>query len=221
MKRVLVSVEGQTEEAFIKKVLHPHLSTFEIHVIPVIVATRVIKQGGRFKGGLSSYGKAQRDLRRLLGDTDAAAVTTMYDYYQLPSDFPGYETRPLGDCYQTVMYLERQMEIDLGEPRFRAYLQVHEFEALLFSDPEAIAYHTTSPGKLAELLEIRNAFQSPEEINDGIETAPSKRIRRLCPTYQKPVHGVLISSEIGLRAIREQCSHFDAWVSWLEGLGRG
>ena len=89
MDRVLILVEGQTEERFIKSILQPHLSAFGVHVEPKIVTTKRVKSGPDFKGGITNFGKVENDIRLLLGDTNAALITTMLDYYGLPSDFPG------------------------------------------------------------------------------------------------------------------------------------
>ncbi|HJU04980.1 MAG TPA: hypothetical protein VJ692_07475, partial [Nitrospiraceae bacterium] len=40
-----------------------------------------MKRGPHFKGGITDFRKVEDDLRRLLGDTDAALITTMIDYY--------------------------------------------------------------------------------------------------------------------------------------------
>lgn len=84
MKRVLVLVEGQTEETFVKRVLGEHLSRFGVYAAPTIAATKRVKSGKKFKGGVVSYARARRDLLRLLGDSGAAAVTTMIDYSSAP-----------------------------------------------------------------------------------------------------------------------------------------
>lgn len=220
MRRVLMSVEGQTEETFVREVLQPHLWSCGLHPVPVLVATKRVKVGPQFKGGLVSYQQARRDILNLLGDSAAAAVTTMYDLYRLPDDFPGYATRPAHDCYAKVAHLETELAKDIDNRRFRAYMQLHEFEALLFVAPQQTAMCFPDGDRhLSDLEAIRQRYGSPEEINDGPNTAPSVRVLSLFPTYQKPLHGPLAVLEVGLGAIRKQCRHFDAWLSWLETLG--
>jgi hypothetical protein len=65
---------------------------------------------------------------------------------------------------------------------------------------------------------IRGQFQNPEEINDSPITAPSKRIIDLHSGYEKPLFGTLAALEIGLETIRNECPHFAAWITQLEGL---
>lgn len=104
--------------------------------------------------------------------------------------------------------------------RFLPYLQVHEFEALLFADVEmidqALRLSSAEESRLDELRAIVEHFDHPERIDDGDDTAPSKRLRRLFQRHEKVVHGEMIAYDIGLDRIRDQCPHFDDWVSHLE-----
>ena len=94
MRKVLVLVEGQTEEKFVKEVLNPHLNNYGKYLIPTLVNTKIVKSGPNFKGGIISYTQVRRDLMRLLGDTSALRVTTMFDLYGLPGEFPGRQDAP-------------------------------------------------------------------------------------------------------------------------------
>ncbi|MCI0395620.1 MAG: DUF4276 family protein [Chloroflexi bacterium] len=219
MKRVLILVEGLTEETFVNRVLAPHLRTRDVEPIPTLVKTKRTAAGPHFKGGLSSYGKVKNDVVRLLNDSDAAVVTTMLDFYALPRDFPGMNTLPRGNCYTRVAHLEKSFAQDIDRPAFFPYLSLHEFEALLFVDVEKIALQFTQLNRLNELVAIRQAFKSPEEIDDNPKTAPSKRLESLFPEYNKPLHGTLIALEIGLDAIRKECRHFNTWLARLEAAG--
>jgi hypothetical protein len=219
MKRVLMLVEGQTEETFVKELLAPHLWARDVAPIPVLATTKIVKSGSNFKGGLVSYGKARNQVVRLLGDKDAAAVTTMLDLNGLPHDFPGYQTRPMANPYDKVAYLEDAFSRDINDPRFRSYLQLHEFEAFLFVDPEITAATFVGASVAQELADIRGDFNSPEEINEEPDTAPSRRIRAVYGRYEKPLYGPLVAIELGLQQICQACSHFRQWLEWLEGLG--
>jgi hypothetical protein len=219
MKRVLMLVEGQTEETFVRELLAPQLWPYQIDPTPVLAATKLVKSGMRFKGGLVSYAKARNQILRLLGDTDAIAVTTMFDLNGLPTDFPGYDARPMADCYAKVAYLEDALGRDIGHRRFRPYLQLHEFEAFLFVDPPKTAAAFPGLNILDRLAQVKNAFGSPEEIDEEPDTAPSRRIAAVCGRYEKPLHGPLITIHVGLPPIREECPHFNQWLTWLESLG--
>jgi hypothetical protein len=94
---------------------------------------------------------------------------------------------------------------------------MHEFEALLFSDPKALADGLKLPNN-APIQDIRDQFHTPEEINDSEPTAPSRRIRKLNKGYSKVRHGILISQNIGLNVMRTECPHFNEWVQKIETL---
>lgn len=219
MKRILVLVEGQTEETFVREVLLPSLLSLGLSVKPVIIATKRLKSGLKFKGGISRYPRLKADLRHLLGDRGATAITTMIDYYGLPEDFPGRDALPpSASPYTRVEHLERSFQDDVADPRFIPYLSLHEFEALLLTSPAEIATAVASPQVAQQVKNITAPYGSPEEINDGPETHPAARLTRLAPTYRKTLHGPLIAKRTGLDEIRRQCPHFAGWLSRLEGL---
>ena len=218
MKRVLVLVEGQTEERFVKDVLCPHLWPRGIDTIPKVVTTKRVKRGPDFKGGITDYQKAENDLRRLLNDTGVASVTTLIDYYGLPTDFPGVNSRPHGTPYDRARHVEEEWAGAINHARFHPYLMVHEFEALLFAKPDVLSRALYRSDLLPELERIRNSFPTPEDINDDPETAPSKRILNILPGYQKTLYGPLVSKRTGIETLRRECAHFDEWLKWLEGL---
>ena len=218
MTRFHVLVEGQTEETFILSLLAPHLASRGVYLTPVLAATKRIKSGQKFKGGVIHYHPFRRDLQRLLGDTSVAAVTTMIDYYCLPEDFPGFATLPGGSCFDRAAHLEQALRDDLGHPRLLPYLSLHEFEALLLTAPSEIGTAFPDGGQLARLEEDVSAFHSPEEINEGPDTHPAARILQYLPGYRKALHGPLIAGRIGLAAFRQRCPHFAAWIDRLERL---
>lgn len=218
MRRVLVLVEGQTEERFVKDVLCDHLWPRGIDAVPKVATTKRVKRGPDFKGGITDYQKVENDLRRLLGDTAVVSVTTFIDYHALPHDFPGMVSRPNGSSLERARHVEREWEHKIGDHRFRAYLMIHEFEALLFVKPDELSTALYQPSTLPQLQSIRSSFSTPEEINENPESAPSKRILQLLPGYQKTLHGPLLTKRVGLEAIRRECPHFNAWLGWLEAL---
>jgi hypothetical protein len=220
VRRVLVLVEGQTEERFIKVVLAPHLSGVGIVATPKILVTKRVKGVQHFKGGVSSYAQVKGDLRRLLGDTGAAAVTTMLDLYGLPGDFPGKATLPHAriDPAQRAAILESALASDLDDGRLIPYLSLHEFEALLFSNPEVFdrAFPADLPSD--QIRRVREGFPTPEDINEGSTTHPAARLATIVPRYDKAVFGPLLADQTGLSRMRAECPHFNEWVSKLERL---
>jgi len=219
VRKILILVEGQTEERFVKAVLQPHLWTREVHPEPKIVTTKRVKVGPQFLGGVSTFDKIDTDIKRLLGDSDAALVTTMFDYYGLPVDFPGKQSLRGRNSFERAKELEAALEQHYNRgSKFLAYLMIHEFEALLFSSPGVLAQVMNAPAYEPRLQAIRGQFLTPEEINDDPATTPAARVLNLFPGYRKRLHGSLTTGRIGLDTIRRECSHFNEWVVKLESL---
>lgn len=220
MIRVHVICEGQTEEMFVNELLQPYFLAKGVHLIPALVG----KPG--HKGGNFKFERLQADVKnRLLGDSNAYC-TTFFDYYGLPSSFPGKDT--LGshaDIASKATTLQEAMTVELARligseamRRFIPFVQMYEFEALLFSDPEAFARGVGREQLSQALIQIAEQFESPEHINNSSMTAPSKRIEVLMNDYEKPLVGSLAALEVGLATMRAKCSLFDAWLMRLEAL---
>lgn len=215
-RKMFILVEGQTEESFVKNVLQKSMPQ-GLCLNPVIVTTKRDNSGGKSKGGASSYEKVKKDVKFLLKDSNAIMVTTMIDYYGSLKNFPSREKPKGTTALARVTFVEDAFTKEINHPRFKAYLSLHEFEALLFTDPQAIANHTEHK-LLPNLQFIRNSFATPEDINDSIITAPSKRLEALFPSFSKPLLGTRICQEIGLQKISAQCPHFAKWVQFLQSL---
>lgn len=110
-------------------------------------------------------------------------------------------------------------QLQLGPDRFLPYVQMHEFEGLLFSDPDAFATGIGKSSLADKIREIAQQFDSPEDINDRPDKAPSKRIAKLMPGYAKPLHGILAALQIELPQMRQACGLFNEWMWRLESLG--
>lgn len=226
MTFIFVVVEGETEEGFVKRVLAPHFKRSQATLTPIIISNKAGLTSGKHRGGLSKYSIVREHVDSLLQTPDVY-VTTFFDYYGLPTDFPGFEDDALPASHvvrKRVVFLESQFADDLGDPdRFIPYFQLHEFEALLFSDVQALDQKTRalSPDtsrSLQELERIVNSFDTPEDINDDPSTAPSKRIERLYDGYRKVPFGEIVAQSIGLDLIRDKCPRFNAWLTRLERL---
>jgi hypothetical protein len=219
--RLNVLVEGFTEETVVRTLLAPALATQRIYAIARSVETST-RHGAHFRGGLSKYAKARRDIVRWLAEDRGAYLTTMFDLYHLPVDFPGLtEAKRLTNCFQRAAHLEAAAAADVPDKRFIPYVQLHEFEGLLFSDIGEIDLVLSTLGAGSHpraLATIRDAFPTPEEIDDGEDSAPSKRLLALYPAYDKVVFGALIAERIGLTKMRAACPHFHGWLTKLEAL---
>ena len=216
-KKVLVLVEGQTEESFIKRILSPYYYSKQIFFTPTIIKTKREIRGPDHKGGVNSYQQVKRDLKPLLNDKSVDIVTTMIDYYAIPSNFPGFDTRPPGTCYERVEHMENHFCTDISHTKFFPYLQLHEFEALVFASEEKLSTAFINlQAKLAQVSVINKLFASPEEINENPDSAPSKRLKGIFPGYQKIFHSQLILSQVSVEDLRAKCRHFNSWLTKLE-----
>jgi len=118
-----------------------------------------------------------------------------------------------------VTKLEAAVAEELGDPRFIPYVQLHEFEALILSQPQAFVDLFENVQKPTQLLKSDcDKFDSPEDIDEGHETHPKARIKQHIPTYREVIDGPMLAKKIGLTVIRRRCKHFDAWLTTLEQL---
>jgi hypothetical protein len=213
--RLYVLVEGRTEEEFVKGVLAPHLAPRGIWTLPVVVQTSRDASGHKRRGG-GRWKNWLRDLRRLTGEQRGRDVrfTTLFDLYGLPDDFPGPE-RP-----RTAPGAEAAMARAVRDRRLIPYVQRHEFEALVLAAIDAVELLVDGPADREGVRTLRSALDgvSPEDVDDGPTTAPSKRLERLVPGYRKIYHGPLALQHAGVARIRAACPRFDRWVATLEAL---
>ena len=212
MIRLAISVEGPTEEEFVKNVLAAHLWEIEVYPTPILLG----RARGRANGGNVSLDRLVSEMAYLLHSFDA--VTSLVDFY----GFRRKDNKTVDDLEKAMT---RQIRKKLGQHwrqgKVLPYVQQYEFEGLLFSNVNAFANAIdASEESIEELRSIRERFSTPEDINDNSETAPSKRIVKVIPQYEKKVYGPLIAMEIGLDAIRGECPRFDKWVTRLESLRR-
>lgn len=222
MTRLLIHVEGQTEEDFVNEVLRDYLvARGFLSVNARLFGNARLRKN---RGGVRSWGSTKNDIRRHLSSDTNAYATTMVDFYGMPGSWPGRTEAALrsfvqrGPTVQEAMQedFSRDMHAGFDDARFIPYVMMHEFEALLFSDCAKFAGAIGMSGIEAELQEIRDSFNSPEEINDSPSTAPSKRIQRVLPGYEKPLHGNIAALEIGIETMKESCPHFSSWIQQLE-----
>ncbi len=225
MARLYLFAEGKTEETFADVLLKPHLAGHGVYLHGIVQVAHARKRGKVHRGGGRYYEPMRNDIRRFLAQEKAADVyfTTMIDLYAIHAGFPGLEESDnlRHDSLARVEALERAFADDIGDPRFVPYIQLHEFEAILFCDPGNFRLHYENCDRQVERLRaIADDHDSPERIDDGPQTAPSKRIIAEFPSYEaaKPVVGPEVAQLIGLKTIREKCPHFASWLSRLEGL---
>ncbi len=228
MARLYLFAEGPTEQTFADTVLKPHLANCGVYMQGPILITHARKKGRVHRGGGRNFTAMQNDIKRFLKQESGNEVffTTMIDLYALHSNFPGLEeAKKLRNTpYKRVEALERSWFDETSDSRFIPFIQLYEFEAYLFSDISQFAFFfDNADSKISALQRVVDGVQSPELINDGQHTAPSKRINGQFSEYErsKTRVGPQMAERIGLENIRSKCPHFRAWIERLEGLGAG
>lgn len=213
--------EGKTERNFAETLLKPHFGNFGIEASATEIGIPNAQQGGNV-----TFERVLCDVKLLLGEHEY--VTTLLDFFRLGKGWRGLAvcTSAMGSLQQAEVVERIALEdaeialglSDIGQ-RFIPNVLMHEFEGLLFTDPSAIVKITRAGHALENLKNVVEQFASPEDINSGAETAPSKRLTICGANYGKVIHGTRIAQAIGLDAIRAKCQHFNEWVGKIETLG--
>jgi hypothetical protein len=226
MARLYLFAEGATEQTFADTLLKPHLANLTVYLHPPVLIAHAKKKGKVHRGGSRKYLPMKNDILRFLKQEKGGDVffTTMIDLYGIHAQFPGLsEAEKLRHMpAKRVEALEEAFAKDIGDERFLPYIQLHEFEAYLFSDPTKLRdFYEHHEKQIAALKAIADAHATPELIDDGQHSAPSKRIVAELPDYEdaKSVIGPQVAELIGLNVIRGKCPHFATWLSRLEKLG--
>lgn len=224
MSEVVAIVEGQTEQTFVHDQLAAHLGARGI------VIWAVLPGRARKSGGVKKWESARGDIVRTL--REGRYCTTMFDYYALPGDWPGRAEAAQKAWAERGPHVESAVLDDIAERmggsfnrnQFVPYVQVHEFEALMFSDVQELA-ETSAPLCRSSVNYLEDRFRrvlddagDPEAINDHYDTCPSRRITGVVRGYRKRAHSPIVAQRIGLERLRAQCRHFATWIERLEQL---
>lgn len=216
MKLVYIYCEGMTEESFVNNVLLPYFLNFEIFVSPIVCKTGS-KNGQKFRGGAVKYAKLKSEILLLCKEHSRNGyVTTLFDYYAMPVDTPNIECSDT-DLYKRISIIENSIDSDIGMTNFFFNFCVHEFEGLLFSQPDVFA-ESFGIDAATEIARQRSQFTNPEFVNSSVHTAPSKRIMNVIPSYRKVIHGTSIAQKIGIDRMMAECPHFRAWIDKIKSI---
>jgi len=219
MSNIKILVEGPTEILFVNEVLKPHFYERGIYIKPFLFQKA---------GGVPKYSISQKQILNTVKSDPSCFCTTMVDFYGMPADWPGREeANRCQSCTEKAETVEGSILKDVSEHlensfnpnRLMPYVQMHEFEALLFSSPLKLA-ESLGDKKLSSIfLTIRNEFSTPEDIDDHYDTCPSRRIEEVFEGFKKTINGITAASRIGLEKMRQECPHFNEWITKLEDIG--
>ncbi len=222
MSDVFVVVEGKTEKAFIDEILAPAL-----HNRGVYLYATIVKKPGE-NGGDIKFSRVKHHIGNLLKQQKNTYVTLLIDFYGIKSieEWPGLieaknkntPERKLSMFKEhTAKAINGAFPECMADHRFIPYVAMHEFEAMLFSDPDILAERLQV--EVGEIMKILEDCKEPENINDSPQTSPSHRLQKLSDKFKKTTTGIAIAREIGINTIRKQCPLFNQWFEKLEALG--
>jgi hypothetical protein len=212
MKDVFIIGEGQAEEEFVNNILTPY---FKGQGVRRIEAKLLETSPGHF-GGDITYSRFKGDLEILIQQNPNVVITSLLDYYELRSDFPNYNESIGLPASERVSVIERAIYEEFNHLNLFPYIQLHEFEALLYSHPEAfeIFSDTLTPAKILQLQDIAEELDNPEDLNDGNFTSPSNRLKRIFQPikYKKANHGLRLAKRVGIVQMMAKCHRFNQWI---------
>jgi len=221
---IVALVEGLTEKIFLADLIVPHLAQRGVYLTPIVIS----KPGQ--KGGDVRFARVRDDIELHLKQRPDTYLTLFVDFYGIRSDWPGlveakaqkaHGNKAHGNKAATI-HSATQAEVErlFGEygvyRRFLPYISMHEFEALLYSDPQTLAEQLgVAQAKIDAILA---ECGEPEAIDDSPETAPSKRLATLSARFKKTSTGIAVARAIGLPVMRQQCPLFNGWLTTIEDL---
>ncbi len=211
MKRLYIIVEGQTEQEFVNSMISPYMQQYGIYnVTPVLIRTS--KTG---RGGFVNYEHLKNDTKKLLFSIKTDFVVSMFvDFFRIPEVPQKDRWEKKATHIEQVEEMEQCIAEDINDRRFIPYIQLHEFEALLFSSNKGFeTFFSETNAKNTQ--QIINTFNNPEDINTSPKGAPSKRLLAIKDDYDKVIEGNLIALEVGFNEILARCPRFRAWIEKL------
>lgn len=218
MKRVIIICEGETEKEFCNTILMPYFAKKDL-----FLQSPLIKKS---MGGIVKWSELKKQITLHLKNDSKAFVTTLIDYYGLYSkyNFPKWnEAEKQSDKNIRMKMLEQGMRESIDDSvrfRFIPYMQLHEFEGLLFNEIDI--FHEQIPANelvgVDELTQTFKQYSNPEMINNNRKTSPSHRLERIILGYNKIVYGNILAEAIGLEKIRAKSPRFNNWIKKLEDL---
>ncbi len=218
MKRIIIVCEGQTEQSFCNDVLQSHFNKLDI-----FIENPTTK---KIHGGIVNWAALKRQIERHLLQDSNVIVTTLIDYYGVHQhhEYPLWvRANKLVDKNERMTLIENAMLSDVDSElrrRFIPYIQLHEFEGLLFFDIEVFNqnFNQNEFSNYAYIEKTISENPNPELINNHPSTAASKRLQECIKGYDKPIYGFALAECIGLTIIRAKCPRFNDWITKLESI---
>lgn len=218
MKRLDIIVEGPSEREFISQCFAPYLERLGLinayEVSPIVIHTK-----STYRGGMTKYSQLKDDIRHSLSSINQQLVVSMMvDFFRLPTNVPRPNNyNELASDKDKADAIQQCIYDDINDIRFIPYIQLHEFEAFLFTNRAGFEYCYGTADKRCNLLyDIINQYDNPEDINSSPSGAPSKRMLSIIREYNKVADGNLIIMQNGMDSILNKCPRFRQWVEIIQ-----
>ncbi|PYQ67909.1 MAG: hypothetical protein DMF53_00900 [Acidobacteria bacterium] len=202
--RFILFIEGQTEEAlpgFLKRWLDPRLPS------RVGIKTICFKGLHKYYSGI----KSQVDLNLASNSRkEIIAAIGLIDLYG-PTFYPSGVTEPAGRYTWAKKHLEQRV----GHPKFRQHFAVHETEAWLLADPEALPreIRNTLPAKISR-PEAINFNEPPASLLNRVYR------ERLGKGYRKTIDGPNLFQSLSPDRAYEKCPALKALLDDMLSLAQ-
>lgn len=202
-----VVCEGQTETDFMKQLNKKYFNKINISLKPVGINDEQKNIGGNISiARVVDFLHKHSNMHPML--------TTFIDFYRLKNK-GNKKVSELEEEIKNEFHKDNKYRNKILIP----YIQIHETEALWFSDINAIIQVKNANKKQQEdLSKIIEKYKNPEDINDSYETAPSKRLENIFGNYSKVIDGKEISNKISINIFIEKCPRFSKWVNKITNL---
>lgn len=208
-KTLVFIVEGDSEVSFINKKIIPYIYSFSLSTGWLLYPHKVTTNRKlNIKGGIPGYQYLKNEIDRLKAQNEPL-ITTFFDFFRIPTDFPGYSIEN-----KSVESIESAIKEEVNYEGLIPYIQKYEFETILFSNPEAFDIVLDNESQMNQIKDIADKYPDIETINGGPETAPSKRLAHIFD-YDKVTDSELILENISIEQIQAKCARFSCWLEYL------
>lgn len=212
---LFIFLEGQSEEEFCKNILIPYFKNRNIYLKYAIVSTKRKYNGTKLRGGITDYDKFTKDIKNVLNNESYDLITTFIDFYGFLKIAPFKDEINESDCYKRVTKTENLLSETIANARFLPYMNLHEYEIIYYIDETITKGVLNSNFDRMKYRKVIQDYPNIEEINENPNNAPSKRLEKICPSYDKVFHSALISQSLQMGSILKKCQHFKRWIDQI------
>jgi hypothetical protein len=219
MKHLYIIVEGPTELEFIDRILIPYFNSQGIttHIQGVAIT---MSGGGN---GFNNIRHFENTIRPILNYQNEPIITTLIDYFRLNSEtkLPGFlECSQKSTTDNKIECLEVRLNDVVQKIKpysyFIPYIQKHEMETLMFSNPQE-GFDLEDIKIKNAVIEICKQYPNIEDINGNY--GPSERLGDIYKScgkkYSKVIDGIDVAELTGIEKMVEKSLRLKNWIENL------